>query len=98
MNATAPVKVELPALTRGIRKALAQTSASKTEVAIAVGVSYTSLGNWISGRKFPTPDNLRRLARVLGVSEAWLLNGGEDDEHDAIVRAAGLDPMPRSLS
>lgn len=49
-------------------------SVSQAELARKVGVRPTALSQWKTGKTRPTPDNLRRLSTVTGVSYEILLD------------------------
>lgn len=93
MSIASPSKVAPRRITVGIKKAVDSSEYSKTDIAVAVGVSYAAFGHWYYGRSYPTDRNLRRLAAVTGRTVEWILNGGKDSEHDAMCRALGQDPV-----
>ncbi|MGQ9627738.1 MAG: helix-turn-helix transcriptional regulator [Anaerolineae bacterium] len=56
-----------------------------------VGRSHTSVYRWVSGEIVPDPDSCRRLARVAGVSEDFVLRL-------AGHRTANEEPIPPRLA
>lgn len=49
-----------------------RTGMKQKELAAIVGVSTSAVGMWEVGKRFPRPQNIPRLARVLGCSIADL--------------------------
>ena len=45
---------------------------TSVELAGRVGVSKTMVSYWLSGKNFPTPENIEAIAKALGV-EPWEL-------------------------
>lgn len=43
-----------------------QYEVSNAAMAKALGVTRTTVGNWMAGGALPTPDHLRRLAALIG--------------------------------
>ena len=58
-----------------MRKALRDSGASVSMVADYLGVSRTSVSNWINGRVEPGTQTLRLWAGFTGVSFRWLCHG-----------------------
>lgn len=59
---------------------------SQKYVAMSLGVAGPSVSNWESGKTLPTPDNLKRLATLFGVSVDYLL--GEEAEQKEIQQTS----------
>lgn len=59
---------------------------SQKYVAMSLGVAGPSVSNWESGKTLPTPDNLKRLATLFGVSVDYLL--GEEAEQKKIQQTS----------
>lgn len=55
-----------------LKDIMKQQSISSVELAGRVGVSKTMVSYWLSGRNFPTPENLEIIARILNVP-VWRL-------------------------
>ena len=58
-----------------MRKALRQADTGVSEIADYLGVSRTSVSNWINGRVPPSTQTLRLWAIRCGVSYDWLRDG-----------------------
>jgi transcriptional regulator with XRE-family HTH domain len=50
------------------RKALRESGVTFEEVATATGVTRPAVGHWLSGRREPSVDELRTIARMAGLS------------------------------
>jgi transcriptional regulator with XRE-family HTH domain len=62
----------------GVRAALERLPGSKLEKCSRLGVSAYTLDRWRAGVGEPRAENLARLARVAGVDQEWIRNGGRD--------------------
>lgn len=69
--------VPITAMGRRIRRARLRAGISQQEVADAIGVGVTSVSRWEVGTRVPSAVRLAKLARVLGVSVDFLLDGQE---------------------
>lgn len=58
-----------------MRKSLRHAGVETQEMADYLGVSRTSVSNWINGRNRPSKPAMRLWAMRCGVSFAWLANG-----------------------
>ena len=56
---------------------------SQAELAEALGVTQSAVGNWESGIRTPRPQTLRRMAALFGVTIDYILG----DERDAATSA-----------
>ncbi len=72
-----------------IRAARLEAGLAQDEMAGKLFVSRQAITKWENGKGVPDIGNLRRLARLLGVSVDYLLDDGEDAE--AATRAARTD-------
>jgi transcriptional regulator with XRE-family HTH domain len=66
-------------LVQGIRAALARLPGTKNDKCARLGVSVPTLDRWRSGAGEPSEQNLARLARLAGVEQEWIRNGGQDE-------------------
>ena len=64
-----------------MRKSLRHASVEVQEMAVYLGVSRTSVSNWINGRVDPSVQTLRLWALRCGVPFEWLRDGGPDPDH-----------------
>ena len=61
-----------------MRKALRHANVEVQEIAVYLGVSRTSVSNWINGRIDPSTQTLRLVALRCGVPYEWLATGEEE--------------------
>ena len=59
---------------------MAEKGLSQAALARNVGVSRTSISDWIKGTKFPRPDKLLKLGMVLGLSFSDIVNKTTQNE------------------
>ncbi len=57
-----------------------------SQVADELGISHPSVKNWESGKTKPALDRLPALAKVLGTTTEWLLEGGSDKSGTATTQ------------
>lgn len=74
-----------------IRRAYQAAGLNRSQFVRALGVAYSTVLHWESGRTRPNADNLRRICEVTGASMTRLLTGGEEGElrhrrSEALVR------------
>lgn len=91
-------------LSTRIRTARVRMGMSQAELAEALGVSRSAVGNWESakGRVFPSTERLAELAVATGVSYEWLATGrGPSQTSSEGIPAADAefvdDPVERRL-
>jgi len=80
-----------------IRQARAQAGLSQNALARRLGITAGAVALWETGRSRPTGDKLPGLAKLLGVTSAWLLGeatGGLAEAPQQFIGAApiALDP------
>ncbi len=80
-----------------LRRALRVSEVGGQEMADYLGVSRTSVSNWINGRVVPGRQTLRLWALRTGVPLSWLETGeaprpGDPDEGLGVVRRQGFEP------
>lgn len=66
---------------------------SQDGLAKQLGVTKGTISQWEQGRTTPSGENLYNLARVLGVSARWVLEGGDSDSD-----AANVEPSVEPVS
>ena len=62
-------------LSRRIREAVDKTGRSHADIAEEVGIARAQLTMYCSGRRSPSRETVVALAKVLGVSVSWLIDG-----------------------
>lgn len=60
-----------------IVEAIKQSGMTQTEIARKIGVTQSSVGQYLSGRSLPALDTFARLCQVLDVSPEYLLGLSE---------------------
>lgn len=65
-----------------LRQFMESKGISRYDICDAVGVGYTTVSDWIHGRKFPRSDRLDLLAELLGVPVSKLV--GTSEERDML--------------
>lgn len=84
-----------------VRKLREQSGLTQQELADKLGLTNRAVGAWESGRSKPRLDKLDELARLLGTSTYYLLNGTEPADPDfeyppgarPVVGRSGFVPM-----
>ena len=66
-------------ITAGVAAAVNMIPGTRIEKCRRLGVSVPTLDRWRAGVGQPTEENLARLARLAGVDQEWIRNGGHDD-------------------
>lgn len=74
MQATSPPEFDLA---DRLRKTLRESGIGVSEMAAHLGVSRTTVSNWINGRIPPSEPGLRLWAMRCGVSREWLVSGAD---------------------
>ena len=74
-----------------LKEAMTARGLRSTELADATGLSRARISQYTNGKYVPGADGICRLARALGVSEAWLL-GDDAPAADALL------PTPENVS
>lgn len=67
-----------------IRAARARAGLTQPEMSVLLGMSFSVVAHWETGRSLPKLGTLEKVANILGTSVEWLMTG---DEPDALVRA-----------
>lgn len=62
-------------LTDRIRRAVELAGITQSYIAKSLGISQPAVGQWLTGKKEPTEENLADLAKVTGVRLEWLSEG-----------------------
>ena len=62
-----------------LTRCMVDAKMKKEEIAAAIGVSETTMINWLKGRAFPRWQSILKLAKLFGVSYWWLRTGEDPD-------------------
>lgn len=84
-----------------IKECRINSKLSQKFVAVTLGVAAPSVSNWESGKTQPTPENLRRLASLFGVTVDYLLGDepmpAEEIKKQPTAQGDELDERVRNL-
>lgn len=62
-----------------IKKAMDAANINQTELAEKTGISKGAISSYLSGRYKPKTETIVKIARVLNVSESWLMGYSENN-------------------
>ncbi|MDE2106662.1 MAG: helix-turn-helix domain-containing protein [Patescibacteria group bacterium] len=71
-----------------LNRAAEKLDLNQAEVAVRLGVSPQRVGNWFQGRNFPSQRQSISLAKLLGISTEWLLQGEGEPDSASVAEAA----------
>lgn len=78
-----------------IKEARERKGLTKQALGRLMGMSHAAVGAWESGKNAVAQSNLPRLARLLGVTQSWLLDGTEGpDSMDKRIDSFGERDLP----
>ena len=69
-------------LSKNLKKYIAKSGKDRTQVAKDLGLSYSTLTDWINGKKYPRINNIEKLAVYFNVSKSDLIEDFEDIKKD----------------
>ena len=69
-------------LAKNLKKYIAKSGKGRTRVAADLGISYSTLTDWINGSKYPRINNIEKLANYFGVSKSDLIEDFEEIKKD----------------
>ncbi len=67
------------ALAKNLAYIMEQSGKSRAEIAGAVGASYSTVSEWLQGKKYPRIDKVEAMAMYFGVTKSALI-----EDHDGI--------------
>lgn len=68
-----------------LKKAMEAKNMSISDLNLAVGVSYEMIRRYINGTAEPRKKVLEKICKCLNISDAWLLLGLKEKEHDNFI-------------
>jgi len=71
-----------------IKKALALTETSQTELAKALNVTQSNIAQWVMGHRNPTLDSLQRIATALDMPLEFFISDGKETTQDYLKRTS----------
>ena len=69
-------------LANNLKKYIAKSGRDRAEVAEALGVPYSTMTDWINGKKYPRINNIEKLAAFFNVSKSELIEDFEEKRKD----------------
>lgn len=69
-------------LSRNLKKYIGKSGKDRTTIAEELDLSYSTLTDWVNGKKYPRIDNIERLATYFNVSKADLIEDFEEIKKD----------------
>ena len=71
-----------------IKKALALTETSQTELAKALNVTQSNIAQWVMGHRNPTLESLQRIATALDMPLEFFISNGKETTQDYLKRTS----------
>lgn len=65
-------------LSRNLKKYIAKSGKDRGEVARELGFPYSTLTDWVNGKKYPRIDNIEKLAEYFKVTKSDLIEDFEE--------------------
>jgi len=69
-------------LAKNLKKYIAKSGKDRSEIAEALGFPYSTMTDWINGKKYPRINNIEKLANYFKVSKADLIEDFEEKKKD----------------
>lgn len=69
-------------LSKNLRKYITKSGKDRTQVAEELGLSYSTLTDWVNGKKYPRINNIEKLAEYFNVSKSDLIEDFEEIKKD----------------
>lgn len=80
-------------LAENLREIMSEKGISQQTLANAIGVTEASVSFWLSGRKYPTPGKVQKIADYLGVRKSRLIDKQDGPTTRAEQIAAKLERL-----
>ncbi|MFN2046958.1 LexA family protein [Pantoea agglomerans] len=74
-----------------INKRMRDLNLRSKDLVLATGVSKGTVSQWVNGNNNPSATHIPKLAKILNVTESWLINGGSRSQRD---KANEVDQRP----
>ena len=88
----------MPEFGERLRKARINKGMNQQELADAIGMAQASISQFEKGLRMPTPANIRRFARILGIQEEDLSGQSQGEFEKTLLMRNIRDLSPDSLS
>ena len=70
------------ALSNNLKKYISKSGKDRGQVARDLKISYSTLTDWVNGKKYPRINNIEKLAAYFGVSKSDLIEDFEEIKKD----------------
>lgn len=77
-----------------LKKYMALSGKSRRDVCDALGFSYFTFSDWVTGKKMPRMDKVEQLANYFGILKSDLI---EEDKKTATQKDSGMSEAKREL-
>ena len=67
---------------RNLKKCIAKSGKDRSDVAEELGFPYSTLTDWVNGKKYPRINNIEKLATYFNVSKSDLIEDFEEIKKD----------------
>ena len=69
-------------LSKNLKKYIAKSGKDRTQISEDLSLSYSTLTDWVNGKKYPRIDNIEKLASYFNVSKSDLIEDFEEIKKD----------------
>lgn len=69
-------------LSKNLKKYITKCGKDRGRIAEELGLSYSTLTDWVNGKKYPRIDNIEKLAMYFNVSKSELIEDYEEIKKD----------------
>ena len=69
-------------LSRNLKRYISKSGKDRGQIAEDLGLSYSTLTDWVNGNKYPRINNIEKLAEYFKVSKAELIEDFEEIKKD----------------
>lgn len=69
-------------LSRNLRKYISKSGKDRSDIAKELGFPYSTLTDWVNGKKYPRINNIEKLAEYFKVSKSDLIEDFEEKKLD----------------
>ena len=75
-------------LAKNLKNCIAKSGKDRTDIAKELGFPYSTLTDWVNGKKYPRINNIEKLAEYFKVSKSELIEDFEERQLDNDILAA----------
>ena len=74
-------------LSKNLKLFIAKSGKERREIAEDLGIPYSTLTDWINGKKYPRINNIEKMAGYFGISKSNLIEDFEEKQKDNDILA-----------